>query len=69
MYELLHYRGRMAARTVVPGTLLGCDEMFRPYEVIDAEYDPWFNISTVHLQLATVEGLKRARQRGKSELR
>ena len=40
-YEVLHYPGDVSGSDQAqPGALLGCDEVGRPYEVIDAEYTP-----------------------------
>jgi hypothetical protein len=40
-YEVLHYRRDVTGwDTAQPGRILGHDEFGRPYEVIDAEYEP-----------------------------
>lgn len=40
-YEVLRYRGNVTgADQAQPGRVLGCDEFGRPYEVIDAEFEP-----------------------------
>jgi hypothetical protein len=58
-YELLHYRGDVTSRALV-GQILGCDEFGRPFEIIDAEYQPEVDTTTVFLQYATAETLRAA---------
>ena len=58
MYENLNYKGDLTS-VVRPGMLLGYDEVYNHWEVIDAEYDPEENRTTVRLQYATEETLKR----------
>lgn len=58
-FGLLHYRGDVTgAHLAQPGSLLGCDEAGRPFEVIDAEYDPAADGTSVHLQFATPDTLR-----------
>jgi hypothetical protein len=60
-YEVLHYRGNVTGSdTAQPGALLGADEFGRPYEVIDAEYDPDSDRTTVQLQYASPESIRAA---------
>lgn len=58
-YGLLHYLGDLTP-TITPGHLLGHDELYRPFAIIDAEYDAASDRTTVHLQTATAEQLKAA---------
>lgn len=69
-YPQLTYRGDVtAADQAQPGHVVGHDEMFRPYEVIDAEYVPpcagcddepcGCDRTHINLQYATPETLKR----------
>ena len=59
-YEALHYRGDVSgAQGAVPGRLLGYDELFQPWEVLDAEQDPDTGVWTVNLQDAGHEALMR----------
>lgn len=40
-YAVLHYRGDVTgAELAQPGAILGHDEAGRPYEVLDAEFEP-----------------------------
>lgn len=40
-YEVLHYLGDLTgSESLQPGRILGHDETGRPYEVIDAEFEP-----------------------------
>lgn len=57
MYGLLHYPGDLTG-DVVPGQLCGWDEAMRPFAVIDAEYQPEVDTTTVFLQYATPEQIK-----------
>lgn len=59
MYQLLHYRGDLT-KAAKPGMLLGYDAVYMPYEVLDAEYDPELNQTTVHLQSASADALRAA---------
>lgn len=58
-YGLLHYRGDHTG-TALAGRLLGHDEMFRPYVVTDAEYQPEVDVTTVWVQTATGDEIKAA---------
>lgn len=58
-YGLLHYR-RDITSSVREGQILGCDEVGRPYAVLDAEYEPQTDMTTVHLAYATAEQIKAA---------
>jgi hypothetical protein len=58
-YGLLHYRGDLT-KTALPGNLLGHDELYRPYVIIDAEYDAAEDRTTVHVQTASAEELRQA---------
>lgn len=55
MYEILHYPGDVTD-AAVEGKLLGEDELGRPYEIIDSEFDG--ERTTVHLKYASKETLK-----------
>jgi hypothetical protein len=58
-YEVLHYPGDLTgAEQMQPGRILGHDELCRPYEVLDAEYDPATGRTAVHLQYASTENLR-----------
>ena len=57
MYHVLHYKGRVDP--LDEGEILGYDEVGREFEVIDCEYDPDTDRTTVNLQYATVESLRR----------
>lgn len=63
-YEVLHYPGDLTGREeLAPGRLLAHDEVGRPYEVIDTEYEPgdwpdWPGRTTVNLQYAGSDALK-----------
>lgn len=60
-YEQLHYRGNVTgADRAQPGQILGHDELGRPYEVLDAEYEPDSGRTTVNLQYATPDNLRAA---------
>lgn len=48
MYEQLNYRGDVTA-AAKPGQLLGHDEVYRPWAIIDAEYDPETKIGRAHV--------------------
>jgi hypothetical protein len=55
----LHYKGdKTQNEAVQPGKLFGRDETFRLMEVIDTEYDPTTDRTTVHLQWARPETLR-----------
>ena len=58
-YEALHYRGDVE-EAASNGELLGYDEGGRPYAVIDAEYQPESDTTTVFLQYATPEQIQAA---------
>lgn len=58
-YGLLHFRGDLR-QYLREGQILGHDEEFRPFAVIDADYDADANQTTVQLQTATAEQLKAA---------
>jgi hypothetical protein len=60
-YEILHYRGAVE-KGVSAGQLLGYDEVGRPYAVIDAEYQPEVDITTIFLQYATPEQIRAAQR-------
>lgn len=57
-YGRLHYPGDATAR-VREGQLLGHDETFRPYVVLDAEYEADADRTVVNLQTASPADLKR----------
>jgi hypothetical protein len=60
-YEELHYPGDVTGSDQAqPGALLGHDELGRPYEVLDAEYDAAADRTTVNLQYATPANLRAA---------
>lgn len=67
-YRVLHYRGdRTVIATGIPvprpdtGPVrtvpleFGSDALGAPYEVLDADYDPATDLTTVHLQPATAD--------------
>lgn len=57
-YEVLRYRGNVTGHDgAQPGRILGGDELTRPYEVIDATYDPAADLTTVQLQYASNENI------------
>jgi hypothetical protein len=56
-YGLLHYPGDVTAGAR-PGMVLGCDELGRPYEVLDAEYDSATDRTSVHLQYASPDNVR-----------
>lgn len=70
-YQLLRYRGDAAA-AARPGDVLGCDDLGRPYEVVDAEVEVRYcngrshgtcechghTRTTVHLQYATPDSIR-----------
>lgn len=58
-YGLLHYRGDVTGAAVA-GQLLGCDEVFRPYVITDAEYQPEVDMTTVWVQTASGDEIKAA---------
>lgn len=60
-YGVLHYSGDLTgSEGLHPGGILGHDELGRPYEVLDAEYDAATNRTTVNLQYATADNLRAA---------
>lgn len=63
-FGILRYAGNITGSDdVQPGRLLGHDEVGRPYEVVDAEYDPAADKTAVQIQYATVEALKAHQER------
>jgi hypothetical protein len=58
MYGLLHYPGDVT-HLAVPGRVLGESAFRIPYEVIDSEYDPDTDLTTVNLQHASAETMRR----------
>lgn len=58
MYGLLHYRGDVT-KVAVPGRVCGESAFRIPYEVIESEYDPAANLTTVHLQHASAETMRK----------
>lgn len=74
-YSVLHYRGDLTgSEQAQPGAILGHDEAGRPYEVLDAEFEPCPECdptmsaclacdetggrTTVHLQYGTPEAIR-----------
>lgn len=57
MYGLLHYRGDVT-HLAVPGRVVGESAFQIPYEVIDSEYDPDTDLTTVNLQHASAETMR-----------
>lgn len=58
MYGLLHYRGDVTA-LAVPGRVLGESAFAIPYEVIDSEYDAETDRTTVNLQHASADTMRK----------
>lgn len=57
MYGLLHYRGDVT-HLAVPGRVVGESAFAIPYEVIDSEYNPETDLTTVNLQHASAETMR-----------
>ena len=58
MYGLLHYRGDVT-NIAVPGRVCGESPFRIPYEVTESEYDPAIDTTTVWLQHATGETMRK----------
>lgn len=58
MYGLLHYRGDVT-RVAVPGRVCGESAFRIPFEVTESEYDPAADRTTVHLQHASAETMRK----------
>jgi len=56
-YGILNYKGNIVD-SFNKGEILGYDELYRPYEVVDTEYDEETDKTIVYLQYATQESLK-----------
>lgn len=57
-YRALHFAGDVRESVHADGCL-GMTEAFVPYEVLDVEYDPTADRSTVHLQPAGPDVMRR----------
>ena len=58
MYGLLHYRGDVT-NVAVPGRVCGESAFRIPYEVIESSYDADADRTTVHLQHASGETMRK----------